>query len=62
MSAAAWFDGAGLVPIIKPGTKAQRERARLGAARMVTRAGGDADGLRLVLNALDLWPTSDPRA
>lgn len=58
----AWFDGSGLVPITKPGTVAQRERARLGAAVMVRRAGGDADGLRLVLDALDPWPTSDPRA
>ena len=56
----AWFDGSGLVPITKPGTTAQRERARLGAAVLVRRAGGDADGLRLVLDILDLWPSSDP--
>ena len=56
----AWFDGSGLVPITKPGTLAQRQRARLGAAVMVRRAGGDADGLRLVLTLLDLWPASDP--
>ena len=56
----AWFDGSGLVPITKPGTKGERERARLGAAVMVRRAGGDADGLRDVLTLLDLWPASDP--
>lgn len=56
----AWFDGSGLVPITKPGTKAERERARLGAAVMVARAGGDTDALRDVLTKLDLWPASDP--
>jgi hypothetical protein len=57
---AAWFSGAALVRITKPGTRAHRERARLGAAVMVRRAGGNADGLQDVLTVLDLWPSSDP--
>lgn len=58
---AAWFDGSGLVPITQPGTAEHRARARLGAAVMVRRAGGDADGLRDVLTLLDLWPATDNR-
>lgn len=55
-----WFDGGGTVPIVKPGTKAHRQRARLGAATLVTRNGGTADDLRLILTELDLWPSADP--
>jgi hypothetical protein len=50
------FDQVGLV---KAGSNAERERARLGASRMVLRAGGDADDLRLALDMLDLWPASE---
>jgi hypothetical protein len=46
--------------LVKPGTQDEREQARLGAARMVRRAGGDAEDLREVLDALALWPTNDP--
>jgi hypothetical protein len=48
------------ISIVKPGTQTERERARLGAARIVLRSGGGADDLRLVLDMLDLWPASDP--
>lgn len=57
---AAWFDGHVFPRPVKPDTRSVRERARHGAAVMVTRAGGDADGLREVLTLLDLWPSSDP--
>jgi hypothetical protein len=48
------------MPPVPRGTPGERARARLGAAVMVRRAGGDAAGLRLVLSALDLWPAQDP--
>jgi hypothetical protein len=45
--------------LVKPGTQGERERARLGVARMVRRSGGDAEDLRCVLDALALWPAQD---
>lgn len=45
--------------LVKPGTQGEREQARLGAARMVRRSGGNAEDLKFVLDALDLWPEQD---
>lgn len=58
---AAWFTGIPLVPLPKPGTRLERDKARLEAARLVTRNGGHADDLKLVLDSLDLWPAQDPQ-
>lgn len=46
--------------LVKAGTVPERERARLGAARMVLRGGGDAEDLAMVLSACSLWPRQDP--
>lgn len=47
------------LPRVKPGTVDERSRARVGAARMVTRNRGDANDLRFVPSALNLWPDND---
>jgi hypothetical protein len=50
------------LPLVKAGTVTERQRARLGAARMVVRGGGDAEDLAMVLSACWLWPKQDPDA
>lgn len=54
------FDGGYPLPLAKPGTLDERARARVGAARMVIRNGGTARDLRIILDALGLWPHTDP--
>jgi hypothetical protein len=57
---AGWFDGVGVVPITKRGSRCERDRARLGAANMVCRNNGTPHDLKHVLDLLDLWPAADP--
>lgn len=44
-----------VLPLVAPGTREERARARLTAARFAR----DTDDLRLILSALDLWPRGD---
>lgn len=53
------FDGGHPIGISKPDDPETRRKARRALASLVIRHGGTADDLRLMLDALRLWPVWD---